>query len=138
MSGRISATIDVRRSAEAVYQQLTQFESLPQFMEGVVEVQQLDDTHLFWRINVGSATRGFYVAITEQRADERVAWRSDDGGPAHSGVVTVHGIDAGTTRVTVQMSVARGRFAENEAGELSVLDRRVRHGLDRFQQFIEK
>lgn len=137
MGSHISAAIEVRRSIETVYQQMTRFESFPQFIEGVVEVQQLDDTHLFCRIDVGTATRGLYIAITEQRAQDRVAWRSDDGGPAHSGSLSFQRIGDGATRVTAHMTIDPTAFADKAANRLGLLDRRMRSGLDEFKQFIE-
>lgn len=136
MISRISAAVDIRRSIESVYKQVTQFESFPLFIGDVVEVQQLDDTHLFWRANIGAAARGYYVTITEQRLDELLAWRSDDGGPAHWGSVTVHRVNDGT-RVTVQLSIDPSGIAEPATDKLRVLERLLQGGLDGFKQFVE-
>ncbi len=97
--GTTTASIDVNRPIRTVYDQWTQFESFPQFMEGVEQIDQRDDTHTHWRIKVGPVTREFDATITEQHPEERVAWKSDSG-PDHAGVVTFHRIDDDTTRVT--------------------------------------
>src|ERR671919_3076135 len=77
------------------YNQWTQFEEFPRFMEGVEEVKQLDDTHLLWVAEIGGQRRGWKAEITEQRPDERIAWRSMDGA-TNAGVVTFHRLgDAG-------------------------------------------
>ncbi|KAA1251117.1 SRPBCC family protein [Mycobacterium simiae] len=137
MTSNITAAIDVRKPIDTVYNQWTQFESFPEFMEGVEQVQQLDDTHLAWRIKVGPATREFYATVTEQHPEERVAWRSDDG-PTHAGVVTFHRINDDTTRVTTQIDIDPDGFVENVADKLGILDRRVHGDLERFKEFIER
>lgn len=131
-----TASIDVNRPVHTVYNQWTQFETFPEFMEGVEEVQQRDDTHTHWRIKVGPASREFDATITEQHPDERVAWRSDSG-PEHAGVVTFHRLDDNTTRVTTQMDVDPDGFVENAADKLGILKARVQGDLQRFKKFIE-
>jgi uncharacterized membrane protein len=136
MSSNITAAVDVSRPIHTVYNQWSQFESFPQFMEGVESVQQLDATHLHWRINVGPSTREFDATVTEQHPEERVAWRADNG-PNHAGVVTFHRINDETTRVTTQMDIDPEGFVEQAADKLGILDRRVHGDLERFKQFIE-
>jgi uncharacterized membrane protein len=136
MSSNITAALDVNRPIDTVYNQWTQFESFPKFMEGVERVHQLDDTQLHWKINVGPSTREFFVTVTEQHPEERVSWRADDG-PNHAGVVTFHRINDDTTRVTTQMDIDPEGFVEQAADKLGILDRRVHSDLERFKQFIE-
>jgi uncharacterized membrane protein len=136
MTSNITARVDVNRPIRTVYNQWTQFVSLPQFMEGVERVDQLDDTHLKWRISVGPASREFRATVTEQHPEERVAWHSDDG-PDHAGVVTFHRISDDVTRVTAQMDIDPEGFVENVADKLGILDRRVHGDMERFKEFIE-
>lgn len=133
----VTASTDVKAPIRIVYNQWTQFESFPEFMSGVEQVQQIDDTHTHWKIKVGPVQREFDATITEQHPDERVAWRSDSG-PEHAGVVTFHRIDDTTTRVITQMDIDPEGFVENVGDKLGVLDRRVQGDLKRFKQFIEE
>ena len=133
----ITAHIDVDRPVSTVYNQWTQFESFPSFMEGVERIDQRDDTHTHWRIKVGPAVREFDATITEQHPEERVAWKSDDG-PNHAGVVTFHKLSDDTTRVTTQMDIDPEGFVEQAADKLGILDLRVKGDLKRFKEFIEK
>jgi uncharacterized membrane protein len=134
--GTITESIDVGVDVTTAYDQWTQFESFPEFMEGVDEVRQIDDTHLHWVTSVGPVTREFDATVTEQHPDERVAWKSDSG-PEHAGVVTFHRLDDQSSKVTVQMSIDPEGFAENVADKAGVLDRRVKGDLKRFKDFIE-
>jgi uncharacterized membrane protein len=132
----ITESVDVTVSVSTAYNQWTQFESFPRFMDGVEEIRQLDDTHTHWKIRVSGVTREFDATITEQNPDERIAWRSDDG-PTHAGVVTFHRLNDESTRVTAQMDIDPDGFAENAADKLGVLDRKVKDDMQRFKDFIE-
>ncbi|GAA5054931.1 SRPBCC family protein [Nocardia callitridis] len=132
----LAATVDVEVPVRVVYNQWTQFQSFPEFMEGVESVRQLDDRHTRWRIHIGPSTREFDATITEQHPDERVAWKSD-AGPGHAGVITFHRLDDTHTRVTAQMDLEPAGFVENAADRLGVLKHRVNGDLQRFKQFIE-
>jgi uncharacterized membrane protein len=134
--GTITESIDVGVDVTTAYDQWTQFESFPEFMEGVDEVRQIDDTHLHWVTSIGPVTREFDATVTEQHPDERVAWKSDDG-PEHAGVVTFHRLDEQQTKVTVQMSIDPDGFVENVADKANILDQRVKGDLKRFKEFIE-
>jgi uncharacterized membrane protein len=131
-----TASVDVNRPIDVVYNQWTQFESFPEFMEGVERIEQRDDTHLHWVIKVGGITREFDATVTEQHPEERVAWKSDSG-PDHAGVVTFHRLDDEKTRVTAQMDVDPEGFVENVADKLGILKARVSGDLERFKKFIE-
>jgi len=132
----ITDFVDVHAPVSAAYNQWTQFESFPRFMDGVEEVRQVDDTHTHWKIALGGVTREFDATITEQHPDERVAWASDSG-PTHAGVITFHRLDDRTTRVTAQMELDPDGFAEKAADKLGILDRRVKGDMQRFKTFIE-
>ncbi|GAA3547646.1 SRPBCC family protein [Amycolatopsis ultiminotia] len=132
----ITESVDVQVPVSTAYDQWTQFQSFPEFMEGVDEIRQLDDTHTHWTVSAGGATREFDATITEQHPDERVAWKSDSG-PTHAGVITFHRIDEDTTRVTAQMDIDPEGFAEHAADKLGIIDRRVKGDLGRFKTFIE-
>src|SRR3954447_16156638 len=106
----IEKSVDVAAPVRTAYNQWTQFESFPAFMEGVNRIipeappptHPETTTRPHWETTIGGVAREFDAEITEQHPDERVAWRSVDG-PPHAGVVTFHRIDARTTRVHLQM-----------------------------------
>lgn len=132
----ITKSIDVNVPVRAAYDQWTQFESFPQFMEGVEEVQQLDDTHLHWKANIGGKESEWDAVVTEQIPDERVAWRSTSG-QENAGVVTFHRLGEDQTRVTVQMDWEPSGIVESIGSAVGADDRRVQGDLDKFKEFIE-
>jgi uncharacterized membrane protein len=132
----ITESIDVDVNVTTAYNQWTQFESFPRFMEGVDAINQVDDTHTHWVVSTAGVQREFNATITEQHPDERIAWRSDDG-PEHAGVVTFHRLSDATTRVTAQMDIDPEGFVENVADKLGILNRRVKGDMTRFKDFIE-
>jgi uncharacterized membrane protein len=129
-------SIDVKVPVSTAYNQWTQFEEFPRFMEGVKSVTQTDDTHVHWVAEVGGAEREWDAEIIEQRPDERVAWRATSGAQ-NAGVVTFHRMDDETTRVTLQLDADPEGLVENVGTALGFLDRRVKGDLERFKEFIE-
>jgi uncharacterized membrane protein len=132
----ITEAVDVSVPVTTAYNQWTQFEEFPRFMEGVDEIRQIDPTHVHWVVSIAGVKREFDATITEQHPDERVAWKSDDG-PHHAGVITFHRLDDDKTRVTAQMDVDPEGFVENVADKLGVLGKRVKGDMARFKEFIE-
>ena len=134
----ITKDIEVRAPVRAVYNQWTQFEDFPKFMEGIQSVQQLDDTHVHWVAEIRGETREWTTEITEQRPDEKVAWKTIDGEVKNDGVVSFEQIARDQTRVNVQMDVEGESTAENVAGDLlGVVKSQVHGDLERFKQLIE-
>lgn len=132
----VTESVDVHVPLHTAYNQWTQFEEFPRFMEGVEEVHQMDPTHAHWKTRIGGVEREFDSEIFEQQPDERVAWRSTTG-PDQVGVVTFQPITEADTRVTMQLEWTPEGFAE-KAGDLMRLDdRRVHNDLERFKEFIE-
>ncbi|ONH33496.1 SRPBCC family protein [Pseudofrankia asymbiotica] len=137
MTTTVAESIDVEVPVRTAYNQWTQFESFPHFMSGVESVRQLDDTHTHWQVSIGGAQREFDATITEQRPDERVAWKST-GGTQHAGVVTFHRLGDSETRVTVQLDWQPDSVPEKVGAAAGVDDRRVKSDLKRFKEFIEE
>jgi len=132
----VTKSIDVDVPVTTVYDQWTQFEEFPRFMEGVEKITQLDDTHTRWKTSIGGVEREFDATITEQHPDERVAWTSTSG-PEHAGVVTFHRLSDTQTRVTVQLEWSPEGLVEKAGSVLQADDRRVAGDLERFKAFIE-
>ncbi len=136
MSGVIEH-VDVSVPIRTAYDQWTQFEDFPHFMQGVQEVRQLSDTMTHWTVEIAGVQREFDAEITEQLPDERVAWRSTEGS-RQAGVVTFHRLDDRHTRVTLQLEFEPQGVVEQAGDKLGMVDRRAKDDLKRFKQFIER
>ena len=136
MASSIEKSIDVNVPISTVYNQWTQFEEFPRFMEGVREVRQINDKKLHWRAEVGGKEKEWDADIVEQTRDTRIAWRSTTGAE-NSGIVTFQAAPNGTTRVTVRLDYDPEGILENVGDVLGFMSRRVEGDLQRFKQFIE-
>ena len=132
----VEASIDVEMPLRTVYDQWTQFEEFPQFMEGVESVQQLDDTRLHWKATIAGVEREWDAVISEQHPDERVAWTSTSGA-RNAGVVTFHHLDDQLTRVMLQLDFEPDGVVDAVGDKLGFVRRRAEGDLDRFKAFIE-
>lgn len=135
---QIIETIDVAVPVTTAYNQWTQFESFPDFLDEVESVTQTDDTHTHWKVNVGGATREFDATITEQHPDERVAWNSTGGDTHHAGVVTFHVLSDEMTRVTVQIDWEPEGLLEKAGALVGAGQHAVKKDLENFKELIEK
>ena len=133
---QVEKSIDVNVPVQVAYNQWTQFEDFPKFMEGVKQVRQIDDTTLHWIAEIGGQEREWKARIAEQIPDERIAWAAEGDTP-NAGVVTFHRIDDNTTRIMLQMEYEPTDFKEKAGDVLGIVSRRVEGDLKRFKEFIE-
>lgn len=133
----IERHIDIHVPAATAYSQWTQFEEMPLYMDHVKSVQQVDDRHLRWEVQVGGATRTWDAEITEQIPDKRIAWTSTNGAP-NSGCVTFHRLADDLCRVMLQMEVEPQGLVEKAASGLQVIERGVVAELENFKKFLEE
>src|SRR6266545_3066155 len=100
--GRVEKSIEVNVPVRTAYNQWTQFEEFPRFMEGVKEVRQINNQLLLWRAEIAGKQEEWYADISEQTPDQRIAWHSTTGAE-NAGVVTFHYINDNTTRIMLQV-----------------------------------
>jgi uncharacterized membrane protein len=135
---KVEDSIEVHVPVQQAYNQWTQFEEFPKFMEGIQSVRQIDDTHVEWVAEIRGESRSWTTEITEQQPDEKIAWKTIDGEVRNDGVVTFEQAGDGQTLVQVQMDVEGDSKAENVAGDLlGVVKAQVHGDLERFKQLIE-
>jgi uncharacterized membrane protein len=133
----IEKSIEVHAPLQQVYNQWTQFEEFPKFMEGVEEVRQLNDQRLFWRARIWGKTEEWEAEIYEQVPDQRIAWRSVLGAP-NAGAVSFASLGPAATSVTLSLSYQPVGAVEKIGEALGVVSARVEGDLKRFREFIEK
>ncbi len=132
----VEKTIDVDAPVGEVYNQWTQFETFPQFMEGVIEVEQLDAKRLHWKANIGGSIKEWDAEVVEQVPQSLIRWRAVSG-LAHAGTVTFRDKGANRTEVRVKIEYQPASVLESLAGPLGIVGRRVEGDLMRFKKFIE-
>jgi uncharacterized membrane protein len=132
----IEQSIELNVPVRAAYDQWTQFEEFPKFMEGVEEIRQIDDTHLHWVAEIGGTRHEWDAVITEQLPDERVAWRNTDG-KDNAGVVTFHKLSDDQSKLMVQLDFVPEGIKEKVGDLIGAPDRRVKSDLERFKELVE-
>ena len=129
-------SIDIQVPVSTAYNQWTQFEEFPRFMDNVHEVRQRDDKHLHWRADVAGKEKEWDAEITEQITDQRIAWRSITG-PHNAGVATFHKISDDSCRVTLQMDYEPETVAEKAGDMLGAVRMQLRSDMKRFKELLE-
>lgn len=132
----VKESIEVNVPVQTAYNQWTQFEEFPQFMENVESVTQLDDGHLRWVAEIGGKREEWKAEITHQEPDSHVAWRATEG-KENAGSVKFEQIGPDRTKVDVTMTWEPEGLVEATADKLGVSDRNVKKDLERFRALIE-
>ena len=132
----IDESIEVNVPVSAAYNQWTQFEDFPLFMEGVDHVHQKDDTRLHWVATVAGKTNEWDAKILEQHPDKQVSWISEDGKKTR-GTVTFEPVGESKTRIRLSMGYQAEGVKEALGSAAGLDQRRVRGDLDRFKELIE-
>lgn len=135
---RIEKTIEVDCPLSVVYNQWTQFEEFPRFMDGVKDVRQLDETHVRWHAELFGKDKEWEAEITEQVPDERISWKSISGDAPNAGTVRFEAIGPSRTRVRLAMAYEPQGVAENVGDALGLLGTRVQSSVDNFKRYIEE
>jgi uncharacterized membrane protein len=129
--------VDVDVPVSVAYNQWTQFEEFPKFLDEVESITQLTEVLTHWTVKVGPVEEQFEAVITEQHPDERVAWTSTGGTVDHAGVVTFHKLSDTSSRVTVQIDWEPKGILEKLGGTLGVDNRAIKKDLKNFKEYIE-
>lgn len=132
----IEESVEVEVPVRVAYNQWTQFEDFPIFMDGVEKIEQLTDSRLRWVARIGGQQREWIAEITEQIPDKRIAWRATEGAP-NAGVVTFHRLDDDRSKVMLQLDFEPQDPVEKIGDAIGVVRTRAKGDLMRFKQFIE-
>jgi uncharacterized membrane protein len=132
----VENSIAVEQPIQTVYNQWTQFEDFPEFMNGVEEVRQLDDKRLHWVAKIGPVAREWDAEITEQTPDQTIAWRAVDGSQ-NNGRVSFKPLAADRTEVALQLEFDPQGVTEKAGDALGIVTKQAEGDLERFKEFIE-
>lgn len=134
---RIEKVIEVDCPIRTVYNQWTQFEEFPRFMDGVEAVEQLDDTHVRWRARIFGRELTWDAEITEQVPDDHIGWKSVSGDAPSAGVVRFEPLPGSRTRVRLVMAYEPQDAVQNVGDALGILSRQVQKSVENFKEYIE-
>jgi uncharacterized membrane protein len=132
----IEKSIDLNVAVRTAYNQWTQFEEFPRFMEGVEQVQQIDDKHIHWKANIGGKQEEWDAEITEQVPDQRIAWRSQSGAK-NEGIVIFSPVTEGKSKINLRIEYEPKGMVEKTGDMIGVVSQRVEGDLKRFKDYIE-
>jgi len=133
---KVTKSIQVNVPVQTAYNQWTQFEAFPKFMEGVEQVQQLDDKRLRWRAKVGGKDVEWEAEIIEQIPDQRIAWRNTSGA-TNAGMVQFHQDGESGCEIALTLETEPHGIVETVGDALGFPDRQIESDLQRFKEYIE-
>jgi uncharacterized membrane protein len=134
---RIQKTFEIAVPAGAAYDQWTHFEEFPRFMDGVLEVRQIDARHIHWRATLAGSEREWDAEITEQVPERVIAWRSTSGVP-NAGVVRFEPLTPESTRISLEMEYEPQTAVERLGDALGVVSRQLDRTIEDFSDYVEK
>ena len=132
----VKESVEVNVPVSTAYNQWTQFEEFPKFMENVESVTQLDDTHLRWIADVGGRRQEWKAEITQQVPDEIIAWRSIEG-QENAGSVRFESLGADRAKIEVTLTWEPEGIVEAAADRIGISERALNVDLERFKDLIE-
>jgi len=132
----VEKSIQVSVPVATAYNQWTQFEEFPKFMEGVKEVHQTDPTHLKWVAQIAGQKREWEAEITQQVPDQTIQWRSLDGTP-NAGTVNFEPISGSQTKINLSMEFEPQGIVEQAGKVTGAIDTQIEEDLARFKKLIE-
>jgi uncharacterized membrane protein len=136
MSQAVEETIEVEVPLSTAYNQWTQFEEFPRFMNGVESVQQLDDRRLHWVAEIAGKREEWDAEITAQAPDEGVAWVATEG-KGNNGIVRFDPVGEDRTRIMVRIEWEPEGLVEKAGAAMGLDDRQISADLGRFKEMIE-
>jgi uncharacterized membrane protein len=136
MTTKVEKSVLVNVPVSTAYNQWTQFEDFPQFMEGVESVKQLSDDRLEWVAEIAGVSRQWQAKILEQVPDQKIAWAATEGA-TNAGAVTFEDVGGGQTRVNLALEYEPEGLMETVADKLNIVENRAEGDLERFKSFIE-
>lgn len=134
---RFEESIEVAVPVRAAYDQWTNFENFPKFMEGVERVVQLDDKRLRWTASIAGQRKEWEAEIVDQTPDTRIAWKSIEG-TENAGAVLFNPINSRRTEITLRLDAEPSGLVETVGDALGFLQRQVRGDLERFKEHVER
>ena len=133
----LDESIEVDVPIATAYNQWTQFEDFPEFMDHVQSVKQIDDTHVHWVAEIGGRKHEWDAEITFQEPERQITWKSTDG-KTNVGFVKFERLGDERTRVRVRITWEPDGPVEAVGEKIGSDERGVRADLQRFKALVER
>ena len=133
---RVEKVVEIDAPLSVVYNQWTQFEEFPEFMEGVNDVRQLDYRRLYWESEIEGKELMTSAEIYEQIPDCRIAWRSTSG--AHNAGAVYFTPIGDKTEVKLVMDYDPAEIGDDRDKVRDAVNGRIDKNLEGFREFIER
>ncbi len=133
---QVREQIDVDVPVRVAYNQWTQFESFPEFMDGIKQVHQIDDKHLHWVADIAGKHEEWDAEITHQEPDKQIAWSSTSGA-RNAGAVKFQSLGPDRTQVQLEMMTQPQSPTEKVGDALGFDDMTIKKDLKKFKEFVE-
>jgi uncharacterized membrane protein len=133
----VKHSIKVEQPVDTVYNQWTQFEDFPRFMEGIERVEQKGDYDLFFKGKIAGVERNWNARIITQERDKRISWQSTEGAK-NNGTVLFDSLGPNETEVTLKLEYEPDDWKEKVGDAMGVFDARVKGDLKNFKDYIEQ
>jgi uncharacterized membrane protein len=111
-----------------VYEHCCRFEQLPQFIESLINVQKIDDTHFWLTTSDGSGQRRTVLQIVLRVPERRIAWQASCS-EVSQGVILFEPLSQNKTEITLKV---------RSAIQPAMLAQATRDYLINFKQFVEQ
>ncbi|HRI37201.1 MAG TPA: SRPBCC family protein [Nitrospira sp.] len=132
----LEKSIELNVPVTTAYNQWTQFEEFPKFMEGVEQVRQVDDKHVYWKASIGGKQKEWHSVITEQIPDHAIAWITHEGAK-NTGRITFTRIRDDSSKLDLRLEYEPEGAIEHTGDMMGIVLARVEGDLQRFKEFIE-
>lgn len=132
----VETSINVRCPLRAVYDQWTRFEEFPEFVPGVLEVHQIDDTHVHCHAEILGEETELDAEIIDQVPNDHITWKSSSGVPS-VGIVRFEPLGPALTRVQLVIAYEPGAATDDVRDALQALSVRIQETVEDFKWFIE-
>src|ERR1700712_2545495 len=133
---KVEHRILVNVPVSVAYNQWTQFEDFPHFMNGIKKVTQLSDDRLEWVASIAGVRRKWEAKILEQVPDRKVAWAATEGA-TNAGQVVFEDLGGGQTSVQLTLEYEPEGLVEKVGDTLNVVDNQTENDLERFKALVE-
>jgi uncharacterized membrane protein len=132
----IQLSIDIAVPVPVAWDEWMTFESLPEGMHRVEEIERDGDDVLVGRLSGVKVDDYWEAEILDERQDQSFAWRSS-GGSDCAGLITFHSLADRLTRVELELDVIPTRMGEAAGLALHLADRRAERELRAFKARVE-